>query len=245
MSYMTPHKGRAILLVLASLATTLAELMPPLITERLVNDVLLPEIPPDMEDRLALLGWLVLALVGVRVASWFAEFVHGWTVTWLTARVTADIRAQLYRRLEMLSLQFYDKRQTGALISRVTRDAGMLEEFLIEGVPYLLINGLMIFGIIAFMMSMSWKVTLLMLIPVPLMITWSGLFWRRMRRIFHKYGRGWSGLGSRLNEALNGIRVVKAFAQEERELGAFERKNLALSVISRKRLATSGACLQR
>ena len=235
-SYIIPHKGRAILLALASVATTLAELMPPLITERLVDDVLLPQEvpPPNMDDRLALLGWLVIALVGVRVASWLAEFVHGWTVTWLAARVTADIRAHLYRRLEMLSLQFYDKRQTGALISRVTRDAGMLEEFLIEGVPYLLINGLMIFGIIAFMMSMSWKVTLLMLIPVPLMITWSGVFWRRMRRIFHKYGRGWSGLGSRLNEALNGIRVVKAFAQEERELGAFERKNLALSDISRK-----------
>ena len=236
-SYMIPHKGRAILLALASVITTVAELMPPLITERLVDDVLVPEgaaAMAGMEDRLVMLGWLVLALVGVRVVSWSAEFVHGWTVTWLAARVTADIRAHLYRRLEMLSLQFYDKRQTGALISRVTRDAGMLEEFLIDGVPYLVINGLMIFGIIAFMMSMSWKVTLLMLIPVPLMITWSGLFWRRMRRIFHKYGRGWSGLGSRLNEALNGIRVVKAFAQEERELNAFERVNVTLSDISRK-----------
>jgi ATP-binding cassette subfamily B protein len=208
---MIPHKGRAILLALASVITTLAELMAPLITERLVDDVLVPEGAAAMartEERLVILGWFVLALVGVRVVSWAAEFVHGWTVTWLAARVTADIRAHLYRRLEMLSLQFYDKRQTGALISRVTRDAGMLEEFLIDGVPYLVINGLM--------------------------IIWSGVFWRRMRRIFYKYGRGWSGLGSRLNEALNGIRVVKAFAQEERELNAFERKNVILSDISRK-----------
>lgn len=235
-SYMLPHKSRMMVLAVASVATTLAELAPPLVMMRLADDVLLP--PPDstatVDERFALLGLLVLALVGVRVWSWMAELVHGWVVTWLSARVTADIRAQLYRRLEMLTLQFYDKRQVGSLISRVTRDSSMLEEFLIDGLPYLIINVFMIIGILGLMFTMSWKVTLYILLPLPLLILWSALFWKRMRLIFHKYGRGWSGLGTRLNEALNGIRVVKAFAQEKREIDSFDEKNRELGAISRR-----------
>jgi ATP-binding cassette subfamily B protein len=235
-SYMLPHKSRMIVLAGASVATTLAELAPPLVMMRLADDVLLP--PPDstatVDERFALLGLLVLALVGVRVWSWMAELVHGWVVAWLSARVTADIRAQLYRRLEMLTLQFYDKRQVGSLISRVTRDSSMLEEFLIDGLPYLIINVFMIVGILGLMFTMSWKVTLYILLPLPLLILWSALFWKRMRLIFHKYGRGWSGLGTRLTEALNGIRVVKAFAQEKREIDSFDEKNRELGAISRR-----------
>ena len=234
-SYMAPYKGRAAILAVASVATTVAELMPPLVTKHLIDDVLVPTVVGDLSlaDRYDLLGLLVLALIGVRVWSWGAELLHHWVVSWLGARVTTDIRAQLYRRLEMLSLQFYDKRSTGGLISRVSRDAEMMQDFLVDGLPYLIIEGLMIVGIIGFMFSMSWKITLLVLIPVPLTLLWSVLFWRRMRKMFSKHSRGWSQLGSRLNEALHGIRVIKAFAQEPRELAAFEERNENLSVVSR------------
>lgn len=233
-SYMGPHKGRAVLLAIASVATTVSELLPPLISARLVDDVLVPKGEPvaPLEERFSLLGLLVLAFVGVRVWSWGAELAHGWTVTWLSARVTSDIRQQLFERLERLSLQFYDKRQVGGLISRVTRDSGMLQEFLIDGLPYMIINGMMILGIIGLMMTLSWQVTILILIPLPLMLLWSVLFWKRMRRIFHLYGQGWSHLGNRLDEALHGIRVVKAFSQEPRELKAFEQTNTRLGDIS-------------
>ena len=234
-SFMAPYKGRAAILAVASVATTVAELMPPLVTKHLIDDVLVPTVGSDLSlaDRYDLLGLLVLALIGVRVWSWGAELIHHWVVSWLGARVTTDIRAQLYRRLEMLSLQFYDKRSTGGLISRVSRDAEMMQDFLVDGLPYLIIEGLMIVGIIGFLFSMSWKITLLVLIPVPLTLLWSILFWRRMRKMFNKHSRGWSQLGSRLNEALHGIRVVKAFAQEPRELAAFEERNENLSVVSR------------
>ena len=234
-SFMAPYKGRAAILAVASVATTVAELMPPLVTKHLIDDVLVPTVGSDLSlaGRYDLLGLLVLALIGVRVWSWGAELIHHWVVSWLGARVTTDIRAQLYRRLEMLSLQFYDKRSTGGLISRVSRDAEMMQDFLVDGLPYLIIEGLMIVGIIGFLFSMSWKITLLVLIPVPLTLLWSILFWRRMRKMFNKHSRGWSQLGSRLNEALHGIRVVKAFAQEPRELAAFEEHNENLSVVSR------------
>ncbi|MEE3259784.1 MAG: ABC transporter ATP-binding protein [Candidatus Latescibacterota bacterium] len=235
-AYMVPYKSRAAILAVASVATTAAELMPPLVTMHLVDDVLAPAVGSSatLDDRFDLLGLLVLVLIGVRIWSWGAELVHHWVVAWLGARVTTDIRAHLYRRLEMLSLQFYDKRSVGGLISRVSRDAEMMQDFLVDGLPYLIIEGLMIVGILGFLFSMSWKITLFILVPVPLMLLWSILFWRRMRKIFNQYSRGWSQLGSRLNEALHGIRVVKAFAQESRELKAFAERNDYLGEVARR-----------
>jgi ATP-binding cassette subfamily B protein len=177
------------------------------------------------DNRLALLGILVLGLVLVRTASWAAEWVHAWNASWLGARVTADIRSILYRRLEMLSLQFYDKRQVGSLMSRVTRDSGMLQDFLVEGLPYMVIEALMILGILGFLFFMNWKLTLFVLVPIPILWAWGVYFWRRMRRYFHKLNHSWSHITARLNEALSGIRVVKAFAQEPRELREFDKRN--------------------
>ena len=226
-AYMAPYKGRAAALALASVVTTGAELAPPLITKRLVDEVLVPvgENPAPVDERLALLGILVLALVGIRIGSWAAEWVHGWIVAWLGAQATADIRSQLYRRLEMLSLQFYDKRRVGALMARVTRDSGRLQEFLVDGLPYLIINAMMMLGILGFLLWMSWELTLYTLLPVPLLMIWGAVFWQRMRRLFTQYSMVWSSLTDRTAETLNGIRVVKAFAQEERERRTFHKVN--------------------
>ena len=233
MVHMLPHKGQALLLALASVVTALAQLVPPQITKRLVDNVLVPVegVSEVMEDRLLMLAVLVLAMVGVRILSWTSELGHGWVMAWLSARVTADIRGRLYRRLEMLSMQFYDKRTVGSLISRVTRDAENLQDFLVDGLPYLVINAMMIIGVLVFLVTMSLKLTLLLLVPVPLILIFSVLFWRRMRVMFHKWGRGWGAMSSRLNEVLHGVRVVKAFNQEKREIEAFEVKNLDLSKI--------------
>ena len=222
-SYMAPYKVRAVILALASLATTGAELMPPYLTRLIVDDVLLAQ--GAVDERIRLLGALVLCLIGARVLSWGAEWAHGWVVTWLGAHATADIRSELYRKLERLSLQFYDKRRVGALMSRATRDTGNLQQFLVDGLPYLVINALLIVGILSFMLWTSWQLTLYMLVPVPPLLIWGGVFWRRMHRLFKKWNEKWSALTDRTAETLAGIRVVKAFAQEKREIGAFMKVN--------------------
>ena len=235
--YMAPYPWKAATLTISSLVTIGAELASPLVIRRITDEVLVPveagdDGPADPESRLRLLGTLVLALVALRLVSWAAEWVHGWIAAWLGARATADIRGQLYRRLEMLSLQFYDKRKVGALMSRVTRDTGRLQDFLVDGLPYLVINGLMMFGILGFLFWMSWELTIYTLMPVPFILVWGALFWKRLRRFFRRWGETWSNLTDRTAEALAGIRVVKAFAQEGREIGAFARLNRKITKIS-------------
>jgi len=89
------------------------------------------------------------------------------------------------------------------------------------------INGLMIVGILVFLFGMSWSLSAYILLPVPLLILWGRLFWKRMRHQYGRWNRAWSALTERTSEALSGIRVVKAFAQEKREVAAFARVNAA------------------
>jgi len=234
--YLSPYKLKAALLAFSSAAIAASELLPPLVTRLLVDDVLVPTeaSPAPFDERARLLGLLVLALVGIRLLSWGAEWVHGWIMAWLGAQVTADIREELYRRLEMLSLPFYDKRKVGTLISRATRDVGMLQDFLIDGLPYLIINGLMVTGILGFLVWLSWTLSLYILIPVPILVVWGFIFWRRMRGLFSQWSRVWAALTDRTVETLTGIRVVKAFAQEEREMAAFAEPNRRLRNVAQK-----------
>ena len=226
-SYLKPYIGYALLLVVISLIEMGAVVIPPMITRHLVDDVLVPQEgnTASMPERLTLLGLLVLALVGVRVLNSVMEWARGWTASWLGARITADIRNRLYQQLELLSLQFYDRRQVGAVMSRVTRDAGRLQEFLVEGLPYFIIMPLMIIGILGILFWMHWLLALLILIPVPFMIGWGAIFWKRMRLYFNRWDQAWSDIMTTVNEALSGIRVVKAFAQEAREIATFGIQN--------------------
>lgn len=226
-SYLRPYKGHAILLAVVSLIGTGTAVIPPMLTRQIVDGILVPKDgnTDSMSERLTLLGLLVLGLVGLRVLDWGMEWAHGWTVSWLGARITADIRNRLYQQLELLSLQFYDRRQVGAVMSRVTRDAGRLQEFLVEGLPYLINNVLRLGGILGILFWMHWQLALLILVPVPFMMGWGVIFWKRMRLYFNKWDQAWSDVMATVNETLSGIRVVKAFAQEAKEIASFGARN--------------------
>ena len=226
-SYLKPYKGHAILLAIVSLIEAGIGVVPPILYRQIVDDVFDQKEGnlDGMSERLTLLGLLVLGLVGIRALSWGLEWAHGWTVSWLGARMTADIRNRLYQQLELLSLQFYDRRQVGAVMSRVTRDAGRLQEFLVEGLPYLVNNALRIIAILSILFWMHWLLALLILVPIPFIIGWGVIFWKRMRLYFNKWDQAWSDIMATVNETLSGIRVVKAFAQEAREIATFGVRN--------------------
>ena len=93
--YLRPYRGRAVLMVLAAVVGTIADLLPPLITRRIIDDVLTPR------AHFSLLVWLVLSLFGVRILVWMSEVGGGWLTVYLGSRMTADIRMQLYEHLQI------------------------------------------------------------------------------------------------------------------------------------------------
>ncbi|MCC6443842.1 MAG: ABC transporter ATP-binding protein [Armatimonadetes bacterium] len=220
--FLKPYWHISLCCLFFSFLTTGIDLVPPYLTKILVDDVLKPQKNPHM------LGLLVLAMIGLYLSGMAVSIARGWMMTWLGGKITLDVRDRLYQSMQRLSLSFYDKRQTGGLMSRITRDSDYLFYLISDGAQYFVINILQILGIGFILFKMNWQLALLILVPAPLLITGTVLFWRRIRGMYHRLWNRWSSMSALLSDALSGIRVVKAFAQEDREIQRFGQKNYNL-----------------
>ena len=222
LSYALPYKVRVITVVLLMLAGTYVTLLPLLLQKRLVDDVLISHRHPQW------IGLIVAGLIGASLVGVVIQVWRGRLVSWMSNHMVHTIRTQAYNRLQALSLSYYDKRQTGSLMSRVTQDVGELQDFLVQGITFFLVNTLVILGFLIVLLRQDWRLTLLVLIPVPLVVLATNRLWKMLRGRFHRVWHLRSGLSASINSAISGVRVVKAFAQEAREAGRFQNRSEAL-----------------
>jgi ATP-binding cassette subfamily B protein len=208
--------------VLAMLSAAV-ELTPPYLTKLLIDEVLVPR------ANAHLFVWLLLGLVGLRLFGTLVNIARGRLNAWLGSQIAFELRSKLYQHLQWLSLSYFDRRQTGSIMSRVTRDTDALYDFLVNSAPTITLNLLMVLGIGTVMVLMDWKLSLLVLVPAPLIVMLSRYAWRRVIRIWRRHWHRWSRLTAHLGGTLSGIREVKAFTQEEREIQTFNRRNFEIA----------------
>jgi ATP-binding cassette subfamily B protein len=234
--YVRPHRVKlACTLGLMLLGTALSLTMPQL-TGLLFDRVLAPGRIGGGREAGRLVAWLVTAptrsgallqIVGLMAAFQFASAavatVRGRIGAWLAYHVVHDVRHQLYSHLQELSLRYFDKRQSGAIMARVTNDTRAMQGFLIDGFQLLVINTLTLVVVGGLLLAEDWRLALLILIPLPPTAALASLFWRRVRVFYARLWQRWERLTATLHDSLSGIRVVKAFAAEEREIARFER----------------------
>jgi ATP-binding cassette subfamily B protein len=149
-------------------------------------------------------------------------------MTWLGQLITLNIRQQVYEHLQRLGLRYYDEQQHGQIMSRVTHDTGNLQDFLTEGLQDLLRDILTCVLIGGILFSLNSQLALLTLIPVPLLAVGSIYFGKMVHHVFHQRWRKFGALNALLGDTIPGVRVVKAFAQELREISKFKEINLDL-----------------
>ncbi|MAG35830.1 MAG: hypothetical protein CL878_06260, partial [Dehalococcoidia bacterium] len=234
--YLRPHWRQTALLATLAVTKTGVLLLPPVIQKTIIDGVLTAPAPGantgGHHGDFGFLVLMVLALVAAGLATSGADAAAGWFAASLSTRITAAVRSELYRSLERLALPFHNRREKGVLMSVVTRDTDNLNYFLMDGVPYLFSNGLMLIGI-AFIMSLySWQLTLVILIPAPLVVMGGAVVWRQLRPLGAKLSQSWALFSAHLSESLAGIRVAKAFSQENAEIRRFSRKNASLAEIT-------------
>ena len=218
-SYLRPYRLQLILVLVITMVTALIELLPPLIIERIVDDVLEPK------SNFGLLVQFAIALLVIQLGMWLFQVGRAAISNRLGFRAAEDIRAELYRVLQFTPLRFYDKRKVGSLISRMTNDAELLEEYLIYDLPFLLSKALSLLGILALLSYKNWILTVYILLPVLPIVLGGALIWNRMERYWRRWSIKWGRLSAHLNESITGIRLVKAFAQEKREGLRFSQRN--------------------
>jgi ATP-binding cassette subfamily B protein len=220
-SYLYPYRWMALSGLGLTLLITALNLMPPYLTKVLIDRVIIPRDAP-------LLPVLVLALVGVNVASAAISVGRALVMQWVGQRILLDMRTVLYERLQMLRLRFYVQRETGRIMARVTNDLGRLQFFVAEGVQEAVVNAATMVLIAAILLFMNWRLFLLALAPTPLIALSTIVFGHRIHGLYHRIWRRSAGLNAILADTIPGIRVVKAFAQELRETGRFRASSVGL-----------------
>jgi len=194
------------------------QLIPPQITRVLIDDVLLS---PDQRHRL--LG--LVGLMGlVMVCNCVVGIARARLGIWVGCHVTNDVQARAFNHLQALSLSFFNKQQTGALMSRVNNDARQMQGFLVDGIQYTVVNILTVIGVAAVLLWMNPFLGVLVLLPTPFVVLLSAYVWRRIGRRFRLLWIAMASVTSFLNDALTGIRVIKTFGREESEKERFRNR---------------------
>lgn len=215
--YTRPFRGRVIWGTVLTLGGTMVELVPPYLTILLVDRVLTPR------NHATFLP-LILGLIAAQVLVMIVRMARGRNVAWLGMKITIAIRHSLFEKLQALSLSFYDKRNVGSIMSRMTNDTGQLYDVLVDGIPVVLNQLALLIGIPIALLLINWQIAIWALLPIPFILLAVRWFRRRMTRAWSRVHHQWSRMSGTLNGILQGTRVVKAFYGEQREVDRFNRR---------------------
>lgn len=226
LNYLGPYKWMAIGNGLLAVLAIGLSFLPLVIFKELIDSVLKPasafiSTPAQYRELSFLIGLIVLG----QMAGAAISVLRGRTQAFLGANVIHDIRTQVYAQLQRLSLAYYDKREVGAVMSRVQNDTGMLQNFLLDGAENMILAALTILGVVVIMFWYSWQLALLVLVPVPFVVFATNTYWRGLMKLWRRVWHQTSSLNARLSDSLSGVRVVRAFAQEDREVGRYVGKS--------------------
>lgn len=247
-SYIKPYKGKALIGFALTIALTIIGLLPPQLNLVLIDEVILPAIAPYMqtvdgipqqvltpdtpqqppEHALSMLIWVVFGLLGVYIARALTNVARTHILGWLGQHIVYDLQMELFKHLQLLSLNFYNTLSTGRIMTRVTSDTERMRTFITSGFQDIVINVLTLVGIFLLMLWMNWELTLLAMIPIPFMIVGTLFYRTRIHWVYHRIWRRISTLNSMLADSIPGVKVVKAFAQEHREFERFDARNTDL-----------------
>jgi ABC-type multidrug transport system fused ATPase/permease subunit len=168
---------------------------------------------------------MALAVVGVQALMGLLNYGRGITMEWVGQRTIYDLRNAIYRQLQYLSFSFYDQAQTGQLMSRATADVEQLRRFVSMGSMRLLSSIFTFIFVLFTLLNMNWRLTLLSLCTMPLLVWAVAQFNRKVRPRHRMIQQQMAVLTSVLQENVTGARVVRAFAQEDREIEKFRQQN--------------------
>lgn len=227
-AFARPRLGKVLLGFGLTLATTAVALIPPYLTMPLVDEVLVPWQAKAAPGFDAAQRTLVLYLGGLGLAAvvaWLLAWAQGAVLAWVSELISADLRNRAFSHLTRLSLQYFGGKRTGDLIARISSETDRLCSFLSDTLIDFVTDVLMIVGTSLVLFTLDPLLALAALVSFP-PIAW---FMMRVRGSlthgFLRGGRAWSQMTNILADTIPGIRVVKAFSQEEREIKRFAQAN--------------------
>jgi ABC-type multidrug transport system fused ATPase/permease subunit len=216
--FLTPYWKTLLISTILLLGRAGIELVPPLFQRAIVDEVI------GAKD-LTRLGLYIGALVGVYALQQLVNAGDMFIRHALGERFILDLRVRLYGYLQRLSLSFFERTSTGELMSRVTNDVNVLEQFVTHGSALTAVDLLRLCGGAIILLVLDARLALLVLLPVPILAVSLRYFNTRIRPIYRRVRARLGDINAQLQDSLSGIQVIQAFVQEEQALHRFSTQS--------------------
>lgn len=220
-AYMKPYARQMLPLVIVMMVLgTVTKLTVPYLTSLAIDKAIAPA-----GGNLTLLYSLVGAVVALYFIQWIAGIYRIKYTNIIGQRVIFDLRSHLFRHIQKLSFNFFDKRPAGSVLVRVTNDINSLQDLFTNGVVNLMIDCVQLVGIMIILLLINWKLGLAVMVTVPIMFFVSTKLRKTIRVAWQDVRTKNSRINSHLNESIQGIRVTQAYTQEEENMEYFDAMN--------------------
>ena len=221
LKYLKPYLWMTFLALLSLAISTLGNLAIPAVSRRIIDQGIIQK-----RERVILL--MALAIVGIAVLRSIFSFLQGYLSAKVSQGIAFDLRNLLYEKIQRLSFSYHDNAQTGQLLTRVTSDVDMVQQFLGTAILRMMGALIMIVGSVILMFTISPRTAVVLLVLGPASIGIFILFFRKARPLFIEGQQRLAALNTTLQENLAGVRVVRAFVRRAFETERFTKRNASV-----------------
>ncbi|MBQ9698766.1 MAG: lipid A export permease/ATP-binding protein MsbA [Acidaminococcaceae bacterium] len=197
------------------------------------GNLYLPWIFRDMIDKVLsakdshMLNMISASIVVIFLLRGIFLYGQNYLMSWVGQHVIIDIRSEVFRKLQRLSMSFYDKNKTGTIMSYVTNDVNALQGAMVDNTVELVTESFILAGSVCAMIYLDWKLTIFTLLTFPVVLYFMNFFGKKIRRSGGQIQEATADITSVLQESVASARVVKSFVRERYEIERFDRENAA------------------
>lgn len=231
LKFFLPHKGMIAVMMICIILSTLVSLVSPYLSGTvLYGDILESKLETinfagiNVKVTTALLI-IALTIFGTKLINRLLSTIQSISVAKIVPYVIKDIKSKIFEVMSRLSLDFFQSRETGGLLSRVLDDAEQVTSLFIDDMPKLIVDLITIAGVSIAMLAISWPIAIAVIIFIPLSSLITIRLMPKMWSLFGLRFRASRDLNAHINDNLTGARVVRAFGQQESEIERFEKYN--------------------
>src|SRR5690554_555259 len=216
--YLRPYRG--ILIVSIFLTVLMAGISPamPILVEYTLDKYILA-------NDTGGLTWMLLVMMALLILQSIVRYFHSLTTNTLGQSVIRDLRIDVFNHITRLRLQYFDNTPIGRLITRTVSDLETIANIFSEGLIQIIGDLLQLAVILGVMFYTDWRLTLIVLIPMPIMIVATYIFKEAMKSAFQDVRKWVSNLNTFLQEHITGVSIIQYFAREEQEMNKFKAAN--------------------
>ncbi|MGQ3015166.1 MAG: ABC transporter ATP-binding protein, partial [Flavobacteriales bacterium] len=216
--FVSPYKSLWYTAVTITLLVAAVSPVRPYLVEQTIDDTILTG---NYRELLIMVSWMVALLF----AESILQFLSTYSSNQLGQFVIRDIRSQLFRHLNRFKLKYFDNTAVGTLVTRVISDIETIASIFSEGFLQILADFLKIFTVIGVMLYQDWKLTLITLIPVPLLVIATNVFKNGIKKTFGEVRNKVAELSAFVQEHVVGMSIVQIFSREDEEMKKFREIN--------------------